>query len=267
MPIPASKGSKGSNGVAEVTVTSTKVRVVFEESAQVIDVLREDAPDYMVSGRQIVSLSGDNNKIFSAKPLGGSHFCKFIGFWSRDGEPPTPKKVEARSGTSAAGKPYKIPEHLEFTALFEIQKPKRWLRYQLSMNLFYAFSEYEGEITQIKGNGSQKLEETLEVIGLNFTTDNIPFSENVLPFLENLLISRNKTVVISVTPKGWVDSIVSSPDDDDDVDVEEVEEEVIEEPKPKVTPKQVVKAATDAGVADPELVNRLLAQLGFDIKE
>ena len=229
MAIPVSTGSKGASGLADVTVTSNKVRVIFDGKDQVIDVLREDAPDYMVSGRQVVNLSGDNNRIFSAKPIGGSHVCRFIGFWSKEDEPPTPRKIDARTGTSKAGKPYKIPEHLEFTALFEITS-KKWNRYQLSQNLFYAFEHYEGDITQIKGAGSQKLTDFLMVAGLDFATDEIPFSENVLPFLEKLLLSRKKNLVISLTPDGWVDTIVEAPDMDEEPKKEEPVGEIVGDP-------------------------------------
>lgn len=262
MPIPVSTGGKGANGIANVTVTTNKVRVEFEDNNnQVIEVLRDDAPDYIITGRQIVVLSSDNNKIFSAKPIGGSYMCKFIGFWSREGEPPTPKKVEARTGTSSKGNAYKIPEHLEFTVLFEIVTPKKWSKYQLSMNLFYAFSEYEGGITQIKGAGSQKLVEFLEVAGVDFTTDDIPFSENVLPFIEKMLLNRNKTMVISLNQKGWVDSVVVAPDDEE----EELPEP--EEKKPAVTVEDLVKAAKSAEGQDKESINALLKQLGFDSEE
>lgn len=260
MPIPVSLGSKGSTGAAEVTVTSTKIRVVFQGTGQTIDVLREDAPDYMISGKQIVSLSGDNNRIFSAKPSGGSYVCKFIGLWSREGEPPTPKKVPAKSGVSK-GKPYQIPEHLEFTALFEIQSPKKWKRYQLSQNLFYAFSEYEGGITQIKGNGSKKLEEFLQVCGMDFVSDDIPFSENVLPYVEKLLLERNHKVIISLNPDGWVDSIVPAPEDGDEP--EYVEETKAEEP---ASTNDLGALAEQLKGVNPDEVAALLAQLGFEKK-
>ncbi|MBE0573339.1 hypothetical protein IH575_00345 [Candidatus Dojkabacteria bacterium] len=260
MPIPVSLGSKGSTGAAEVTVTSTKIRVNFQGTGQQIDVLREDAPDYMISGKQIVSLSGDNNRIFSAKPSGGSYICKFIGFWSKNDEPPTPKKVPARSGVSK-GKSYQIPEHLEFTALFEVQTGK-WKRYQLSQNLFYAFSEYDGGITQIKGNGSKKLEEFLQVCGMDFVSDDIPFSENVLPYVEKMLLERGKKVIISVSPDGWVDSIVPAPDEGDEP--EYVEEQVQETPAPAPDPMDALKSQLSG--ANPEEVAALLAQLGFEKK-
>ena len=264
MPIPVVRGGKGANGVAEVTVTSSRVRVEFEEGGHVIDVIREDAPDYMISGRQIVVLSGDNNKIFSAKPIGGSYFCKFIGFWSREGEPPVAKKVEARTGTSGAGKPYKIPEHLEFTALFEIQSPKKWKKYQISNNLFYAFLEYEHGITMIKGDGSQKLEDFLQVLGVDFGADDIPFSENVLPYVEKMLLKKDKTVVISLNNKGWVDTIVPAPDDESEV-VEPAEPPAKEEDvKPDPAIEKLLKAARSAEGKDKQEIEALLAKLGFN---
>ena len=246
MAIPVSTGVKGASGKAEVTVTSNKVRVQFTEKDQTVDVLREDAPDYMVSGLQIVNLSGDNNKIFSAKPMGGSHVCRFIGFWSKEAEPPTPRKIDARTGTSKAGKAYKIPEHLEFTALFEIVS-KKWNRYQLSQNLFYAFQHYEGDITQIKGDGSQKLSEFLMVAGLDFTSDEIPWSENVLPYLEKLLLSRKKQLVISVTSDGWVDTIVEAPEMDDEPEV--VEKKVEKKADATVNTMSVLERMAENGDA------------------
>jgi len=275
MSIPVSKGGKGSSGPAEVTVTSNKIRVVFigtkdKPDGQVIDVLREDAPDYMVSGRQLVTLSSDNTKIFNARPIGGSHLAEFIGFASKDAEPPTPRKVDAKAGTSRAGKPYKIPEHLEFTALFRITRGT-WKGYQIANNLFYAFLPYEGGITQIKGAGSDKLTQFLEVTGIDFVTDDIPFSENVLVYLEKLLLSRNKQLIISLTQEGWVDSVVEAPSFDEPV---EPKQEVKKEEQQST--EQVVAGMVKAGMpgakemfaamaaAKEKTVEELLAELGYD---
>lgn len=211
MAIPISKGGKGSSGLAEVTVTSNKIRVVFVDGGQVIDVLKEDAPDYIVSGRQQVTLSPDNNKIYNARPCGGSHMAEFIGFASSDANPPTPRRVDARSGISKAGKKYNIDAHLEFTVLFRITRGT-WKGYQIANNLFYCFLPYDGDITQISGAGSKKVEEVLEALGIDYTTDSIPFSENILPYLEKLLLSKKQPLIISLTADGWIDTVVEAPD-------------------------------------------------------
>lgn len=210
---------KGQVGTADVTVSRDKVRVAFDEG-QIVDILREDAPDYIISGRQNVTLSSDNTHIQSARPAGGSYICKFSHFASREDTPPEPKVVPARSGISKAGKRYSIDEHLEFTAVYQIIRGK-FKGYQLIQNLFYAFSEYGDGITQISGNGSRKLEEFLLSNGLNFTSDDIPFSDNVLPYLEKLIISKNKYLIVQISPEGWITTLADAP--------EEYEEEQQEE--------------------------------------
>ena len=237
--------------------------------------LREDAPDYMISGRQLVTLSGDNNKIFNARPQGGSHLCQFIGFASRDAEPPTPRKIDAKTGTSKKGQAYKIPEHLEFTALFQILGGQ-WKGYQLANNVFYAFLPYEGGITQIKGTGSQKLEDFLMVTGLDFATDDIPFSENVLPFLEKLLLSRGKKLIIGLSPDGWVDTIVQAPEGMGEEEPTKATVKIETKAEPQVDVIATMKKMVADGVPGAQAMldnllaqqaktpEQLVAQLGYD---
>lgn len=223
MPVPTKTFGKGRSGIANVSVQGEKVYITFEDNGQTISCLLADAPSYIRSGRQAVTLNSNNTEIYGARPIGGSYRCIFAGFAAKEGEPPTIRSVEARSG-SKNGKPWKIPTHLEFTALFDVVSGK-WKNYRLVYNLSYNFSRYDPEddaddasaITMITGD---KLANFLELCGMNFDNDSIPWSENVLVFLEKLLNARKRQVIISLNENGWVKDIGSVPDEDEDEDTD-----------------------------------------------
>jgi len=77
-------------------------------------------------------------------------------------------------------------------------------------------------------------------------------------------LKKDKTVVISLNNKGWVDTIVPAPDDESEV-VEPAEppakEEVVS-PNPAID--QLRKAAQTAEGKDKEEIVALLAKLGFE---
>jgi hypothetical protein len=100
----------------------------------------------------------------------------------------------------------------------------------------------------IKGTGSQKLEEFLLVAGLDFASDEIPFSENVLPYLEKLLLSRGKKLVVSLSPEGWVDTIVEAPDMGEEPEPEKAAK-VEKKAEPAVNPMSVLERMAAEGDA------------------
>lgn len=245
MPIPTKTAGKGRSGIAMVSIQGDKVKVVFEDNDQVVTCLLEDCPSYIRPGRQAITLNSSNTAIYGARPVGGTFKAQFVGFASRENEPPTIREVAARSGVSQAGKKYNIKAHLEFTALFDIVSGK-WKNYRLVYNLPYGFERYDSEDTDkpttlVYGG---KLAEFLALCGVDFESDTIPFSDNVLVYLEKLLRSRSRTITISLNDQGWVKDIGELPEDD------EPEEEQPEPTKP--TKADADKAAEELfGSATP----------------
>lgn len=217
MPIPSKTYGKGRSGVANVSISGEKVTVTFEDNDQVISCLLADAPSYIRPGRQAITLNSNNTEIYGARPIGGTYRAIFAGFAARENEPPTIREVAAKSGVSKAGKPYKITSHLEFTALFDVVSGK-WKGYRLVYNLPYGFTRYDQKdddtpITQVSGT---KLIDFLQILGMDFDADTLPWSENVLPYLEKLLAARKRQLVISLNENGWVKDISEPPDEDDE---------------------------------------------------
>lgn len=250
-PIPTRQFSKGRTGVANVVVTTSKIQVTFEDNNQTVTILPEDAPPYIKEGRQVITLNSSNTEIFGARPIGGTHRVVFAGFAAREGEPPIIREVEARSGVSKNGRKYFIKEHLEYTALFDVTAGK-WKGYRIIYNLPYNFEPYkEGvdsdPITLIYGG---KVSEFLEVCGMDFDKDTIPWSENVLVPIEKLLKARQRPVAISLTDQGWVKDIGAIPVDD--TEEEEVTVTSTPEPKTGAVTMSAEQAADDLYGAEPK---------------
>jgi len=216
-PIPVRQYSKGKTGIAMISTRDDKLDVTFEDNKQTVTVLLRDAPDYIRDGRQAVTLNSSNTEIFGARPILGTYKVKFLGFAGKESEPPTIRTVAAKSGVTKEGKKYNIKQHLEFTAIFVITAGK-WKNYQIVYNLPYSFEKFEDEergktITLVYG---EKVTKFLQLCGLDFSTDSIPWSENVLVYLNKLLGSRDKVFAISLNDQGWVKDLSELPDDEEE---------------------------------------------------
>ena len=94
------------------------------------------------------------------------------------------------------------------------------------MFLYYKFAEYEGNLV-VKGTGrsSDMLQSFLEATGV--WDQDIPFSDNVLPTLQKMILVESKAFGITIKD-GWVDSIMELPPQDDepsdDFEIADVEE-------------------------------------------
>jgi hypothetical protein len=100
-----------------------------------------------------------------------------------------------------------------FTALLKVVRGN-WEGVIIPTMLRYNFTDAgDGESTGIKGTGkySQQLSQFLEFGGIDFDTDTIPLSENVLPWIEKTLTDRSKTFMVVVND-GYVSAFAPAPE-------------------------------------------------------
>lgn len=204
---------RGASGLARVTVSPDKIKVKFEDASSDYLILPEDAPEGIKTGTFFVTLSSDESKIYSVRPPKGSYWAKFKNFSHKKDELPIYREVAADVKRKKTGETYPVPAHLEFTALFKVTKGDfSWM--ELPYFMWYAFKAYanSGE-TAISGRGSQKVEEFLVACGFDFMKDSIPYSENVLPALEKLIVEKDQDVMITVNEYGYIDTLFAAPSD------------------------------------------------------
>lgn len=207
--------TKSLKGNAKVQVAKNKMRIIFASDPSKPVVVETPAwfPPAFKSGELYVKL-GKDNEILSASPLHGMFTGKFKKFFSMDGAIPEPRPVEARAGTSSKGKPYKIDAHLEFSAITKISDPADFAGMTVTDNMFYLFSDDGGE-TALKGGGKsfEHVEGFLEATGADKAV--IPYSENVLPKLQKVILTAGKSYRFMVE-NGFVTRYIALDDVEDE---------------------------------------------------
>lgn len=203
----------GPAGEANIAVLGQQLQIVFKGSNTVVNVPVTLLPPSVVAKKlpanksYRVSINGKYDKLTMFNPWAGTFVAKFIGFKRGNNQPiPTPQYPRERTGKNEDGTTYP-KDWLEFNAVVElIEAPYAGL--QLSVKLRYYFTlGSDGKRAAVSGTGkhSVKLNRFLEVIMGDASDVNVPFSDNVLPALEALLLEKGHpfTVVIA---NGWADA-------------------------------------------------------------
>ena len=208
MPITVEK-DYGPRGVAQIVSTEKKIAVAFVDGKN-YSLLMEDQTPAMKAiledreGKYMISLDRDLLRVESIAPIGGLSKAKFLKFPAKKDMPPAPRLKPA-----VQYKDKVIPEHLEFTCLYELTSSKyRGMTGLYFLNYCFRPSEYEGtQISILSGVGARKVEEWLQLHGFNFATDSIPWSDNVLPWLEKEIIARDAVIQVEFADKGYIKEI------------------------------------------------------------
>lgn len=219
MPIPTGvKTFNGPRGLADVKVNAKSVVVTFDdEMLGVYKFLRDDedkVPSTLnSSGRMNISLNRDGDAIWSCFPAEGSFKCRFAGFPHAEGEEPAPKDKPGATRTGKGGGMYTVQPYRQITFLMEITAGK-FEGMTVPVFAHYLFAPYENTgLAWIYGAPKKKaqLEDILRTLGLDFQNDNLPFSDNVLPALQKILLDRKKDVLVRVQ-NGWAQDLSELPD-------------------------------------------------------
>jgi hypothetical protein len=216
------KKSVGTSGLAEVRVLKNGLRVIFA-----------DGDTYEVSsegwnyptGKYQITLSEGNDKILFASPPAGTYLVRFREFGNRqnksDGNTgmaePYIKRGGMRDGKN--GNKWFAPDELSVSCKLEVVDPSGPSSAYKGLNIIYsfpyAFDVQPGtQFTMITAKASRlvKIEEFLRIAGLDFLNDDIPYSTNVLPWLEHRLQSARKRFSVTLNEKGFVQTLTEIPD-------------------------------------------------------
>lgn len=211
--IKPSQSKKGKRGLATVRVSKTSVKVVFEDDPDNGYEFALDAcPDNVRSGKWLVTLSGQADKMYGFSPIAGAFYMRFVKIACQDGQLPSPMHVST-SFTDPQTKKVVPVEYDAFTCILEIVKGKD-AGLQVPYFLRYNFGEMEGDVsfTHGKSKYTKQLQDFMEASGV-FAKGPMAYSDNILPALENRMSDKNRIFMV-IMKNGYVDSLTETEDPD-----------------------------------------------------
>jgi hypothetical protein len=219
MPVPTVRQNfRGPKGAADYVRGEDVVEITFKKSGDTFAFPRDeeniwclDEVDSIDSGEVFAQVTRDGKRLQNIRPLVGTFWVQLDGFAKGEGQPPAPKSYEGMARRDD-GTSFKYSFE-GFTALLKVVRGN-WEGVIIPTMLRYNFTDAgDGESTGIKGTGkySQQLSQFLEFGGIDFDTDTIPLSENVLPWIEKTLTDRSKTFMVVVND-GYVSAFAPAPE-------------------------------------------------------
>ncbi|HEY6020135.1 MAG TPA: hypothetical protein VIY48_09600 [Candidatus Paceibacterota bacterium] len=204
------KSTFGPSGLADVRVTTKGVKVIMQDGNTYE--LPAGATE-RASGKYNVSLSQDLTKILFMKPIGGTYVVHFKEFGNRVNGIPQHKVQRGGPRQSRDGKKkWVAPDQLVCTVVLEVESDGIYEGLTITKNLPYCFVPSPmGATTDMYDSPSnlKQWEEFYRAVGLNEDVA-IPYSPNVLPWLERELQDRGPFMV-TTSEKGFVDSFAPIP--------------------------------------------------------
>ncbi len=208
------KKQLGPTGLAEVKVLSKTIRIAFKESGDIFELPMDAWEGKRPSGTYIVTLNKSADKIIGLKPIKGSYLVKFNKFANRVGEVPQTRIQKGGPRTNQKGQKYILPDKLVFDALLSVVDHDLYENLNILLILPYGFEPEPGTPnTTISVSGKRDLEniETfMRLAGYDFNKD-MPYSPNVLPFLEEDLRRQGKVFMVTIGDNGFIDTMAEVP--------------------------------------------------------
>lgn len=212
------KTNNGMKGLAEVRVLAEKIRVIFKADGDTYD-LRKDGWD-RESGVYNITLNKANDEIAFASPPGRDepYLAKFLEFSNRVGASesnpgvPEPKIDPGGPRQGKNGQTYYAEDRLVFRAKLVVvggdaaTLPYKGLNVIYTLPYIFAQDDLVPTLTMFEGTAGQRkvLEDFLRLNGLDMVNDDIPWSGNVLPWLEARLQAANKILSVRLNEKGFI---------------------------------------------------------------
>lgn len=212
------KGSGGGiRGIADVKVGKTNYKVTMLDkgrrpSGDVFEIEGKAFPKAIKNGVYSVKLSAKGDKVFGIYPPDGTFVVRLKKFASKKDSVPVAWRDFRENVPSPKGGTYTV-DKLKFSVVVNITEGTHE-GLELPLTFDYKFGgDAEGKM-QIVGSGryAEQLVNFLLYNKFDFETDEISFSENVLPDLESLLTKRSRPNFMVTLKNGFLESLSPAPD-------------------------------------------------------
>ena len=208
------KKSIGPSGLAEVKVLSKVVRIEFADG-DIYEIPLDGWDKARGSGKYVVTLNKGCDKAVGVKPPAGTYLVKFNKFANRIDEIPQTRIQKGRNVVTDTGKKFTIPDKLVFDALLSVVNHDKYEDLNILLILPYGFEPEPGTpntIISVSGKRDlENIEKFLRFAGYDFNKD-MPYSPNVLPFLEEDLRRQGKIFMVTIGEKGFIDTMAEVPE-------------------------------------------------------
>lgn len=207
--------NNGKSGLADVRPLKKSVVVTFDDGDS-YDLPMDGWKFDRKAGKYIVTLDRDNTKIRYLNPVGGSYIVKVKRFANRKEDVPQSRIQRGGTYPRRDGKgTFMVPDRLVFDIETEVLDGF-YAGLGINVSLNYAFQRApNGPFSDIVDTkvGLEKIEKFFRACGAgNIAILEIPFSDNVLPWLEKHVLAHSKPFTLVTNEKGYMDSVSELPD-------------------------------------------------------
>lgn len=214
MPVQASiKKNIGEQGYADVRVGKSTVKIMFS-SGLAYEVDKEEWEDGRPAGQYNVTMSSDGNKIIGVRPIAGVYIMQFLSLGNRQNELPEVKTQRGGPRQGKDGRKWFQEDSLAWITILEVMSEGRFEGLKVFHNVPYIFSSVPGtQFTQLIGKKGEveRIESFLRVAGFDLTSEDIPYSTNVLPWMEKKLFEVRRPFMATINDKGFITDLSELP--------------------------------------------------------
>ena len=208
----------GKQGLAEVRILKTGVRVLFQDNSNdIFDIQNTEKKAAWEEGRPggmfRITLNRNNDRIFMVRPPEGVYVFSFTEF-ARGYDQQTkerflkPPKIQRGGKRNGKNGTWYQPDRMVATARCTVHSSdKKYNDLVCTVNIPYTWQEGmpgDGAIFTGEAYEVAQLQNFLDLGGVDFEKDTVPYSENVLPVLEHLMQRETNKFTSEINEGGFM---------------------------------------------------------------
>ena len=200
--------ARGKEGLAEVRALKSALKLLMHDGA-IYEIGYDDVECPYATGDNIYAkMNSAGTKLYELRPTNDTFIAKFAGFPHKTDQLPKPFTLPAKDMSG-----WTRPARDVFYALFSVEAGK--LKGLQARGMYpYDFDREPSGAMFWNGAGDWGIngEKFLTLCGFDWDVDTIPYDEELLANLAELLLSKERLLQIEVSEKGYVQNIGKLPE-------------------------------------------------------